>query len=399
MKLIAAPSLAAIALSLSGLCASFAESVPVTVTVNPTVIESPARPGFEGLSFETGIIVPNYQGGHCFDPKDAALVQLFRTLGVGSLRIGGATVDDLKVNPSNADIDSLFAFAKAAGVKVIYSFRLRNADAASIEASVRQAVYIMEHYHAFLDCFAIGNEPSMYSSSYDNYQQAWLAFYKILIAACPTAKVCGPGDWRESYAVSFTKQFAAYPNIACITQHEYPFGPSTSNTNAAIDVGMMLGSNTSRYSGLYNRFVPTVLDKNLSYRIEETNSFTIGGVAGVSNGYPASLWSLDYLYWWWAHQAAGVNFHTGAHGPNSSKVARYSAFTSSTNGRQALPLAYGMLAFNIASQGRLVEANTKIPSDVSPPFHLTAYAVMAPGQTAYVTVFWFSGNVPFGVRN
>ena len=30
---------------------------------------------------------------------------------------------------------------------------------------------------------------------------------------------------------------------------------------------------------------------------------------GASNAFASALWALDYLHWWAAHGAAGVNFH------------------------------------------------------------------------------------------
>ena len=53
------------------------------------------------------------------------MVHLFHTLGIKHLRIGGNTSDrNVKQMPGEADIDSVFAFAKAAGVKVIYCLTL-----------------------------------------------------------------------------------------------------------------------------------------------------------------------------------------------------------------------------------------------------------------------------------
>ena len=66
--------------------------------------------------------------GYLFSPANDSLVTLFRNLGLGSLRVGGGSVDQLIPAGTGSDgftgIDNLFAFAAAAGVKVIYTFRL-----------------------------------------------------------------------------------------------------------------------------------------------------------------------------------------------------------------------------------------------------------------------------------
>ena len=70
-------------------------------------------------------------GRYYFDPNDQALVNSFKTLGIKSLRVGANAVDDPRIPiPQEKDIDELFNFARSAGVKVIYSFRLKNGDPA-----------------------------------------------------------------------------------------------------------------------------------------------------------------------------------------------------------------------------------------------------------------------------
>src|SRR5581483_6761567 len=112
---------------------------------------------FSGLSFEVVQLLPT-NGVHYFRADNVALINLFHTLGIKNLRIGGNTSDRNATKlPDLADIDSLFAFAKAADVKVIYCLRLQGGDA---QADVQLAKYIMDHYAAQMDCFSIGQEPS-----------------------------------------------------------------------------------------------------------------------------------------------------------------------------------------------------------------------------------------------
>ena len=100
---------------------------PVTVTVDAGRHGAVVPGDFAGLSFERGPLVsPGNAGvsGNVFSPGNSSLVTLFRNLGLGSLRIGGGTVDQLIPAGTGSDglagIDGLFAFAAAAGVKVIY---------------------------------------------------------------------------------------------------------------------------------------------------------------------------------------------------------------------------------------------------------------------------------------
>ena len=70
------------------------------------------------MSYETATLLPDSAGKYFFSPDNKPLIQIFRALGVKSLRIGGNTADRKSVPvPGKQDIDSLFAFAKAADVK------------------------------------------------------------------------------------------------------------------------------------------------------------------------------------------------------------------------------------------------------------------------------------------
>ena len=114
---------------------------------------------FSGLSYETAAILPG-DGPRYFRAGNDALIELFHTLGIKSLRIGGNTSDRNVVHsPEFADLDSLFGFAKAAGVKVIYCLRLHDGDPALDAATAK---YILDHYAPLVDSLSIGQEPSAY---------------------------------------------------------------------------------------------------------------------------------------------------------------------------------------------------------------------------------------------
>src|SRR5271168_3295731 len=88
-------------------------------SANPGALVSPL---FSGLSYEMSTLNPVETNSYFFTPTNQALVRMFRTLGVKSLRVGGNTADRNTIKISDAqDADSLFAFARAAGVKVIYT--------------------------------------------------------------------------------------------------------------------------------------------------------------------------------------------------------------------------------------------------------------------------------------
>ena len=88
---------------------------PVTVTVDAGHPGPVVPADFAGLSFERGPLVGGDAGvsGNVFSPGNNSLITLFRNMGLGSLRIGGGTVDQLIPVGMGSDglagIDSLFS--------------------------------------------------------------------------------------------------------------------------------------------------------------------------------------------------------------------------------------------------------------------------------------------------
>src|SRR6185312_875223 len=140
-----------------------AAAVPITAKVSlvPAEATAPGPPRFLGLSFETSALLPQPDGRYAFfTPDNAVLARLFKSLGVTSLRIGGNSADTPSVPiPADKDIDALFAFARLADVRVLYTVRMRDGDPAP---AVDASRYVWRHYGAQIDCLAIGNEPDVF---------------------------------------------------------------------------------------------------------------------------------------------------------------------------------------------------------------------------------------------
>jgi hypothetical protein len=360
---------------------------PVTVTVDSTVPGQPVAGGFSGLSFEMKYVLPDTNGNYFFSPSNRPLVALFRTLGVKNLRVGGNTADRPTVPiPGPADIDSLFAFAKAADVKVIYTLRLNHGE---LDSAVKLADYISQHYKPQLDCFAIGNEPNVFSTNYDVYVAEWKRYAAQITAPTnsPDAKFCGPSvsPGHESWSARFARDLAGSGQIAFISQHDYPGGDARRVTNSAVARDKILSPDMAgHYAKFAANFVPAVISNGLAYRFEEANSFYDGGALDVSDTFAAALWALDYQWWWAAHGMCGINFHTGdkVAARDMNKPCRYAAFWTSNKGYNVHPIGYGIKAFNLGSHGNLLPLNITNPDEIN----LTAYAVRATDKNLFVTL-------------
>jgi hypothetical protein len=125
---------------------------------------------FAGLSYETLLLFPDSSGNYLFSATNTSLINMFKTLGIKNLRLGGDSADNVNDNkgqlPANATceaadkcpiVDNLYAFAQAAGIKIIFTLLLKVYDP---NAAAGEAAYIMKYYSLLTDCFEVGNEPN-----------------------------------------------------------------------------------------------------------------------------------------------------------------------------------------------------------------------------------------------
>ncbi|HVW22078.1 MAG TPA: hypothetical protein VHC86_12765 [Opitutaceae bacterium] len=381
-----------------------AEPVAVTVTLRLDQPGSELPADFCGASYEVALAKPGGDGVRYFRPDHRALVDTFRLLGIRSLRIGGNTSDrDAVQPPSRSDLDSLFGFARAADAKVIYCLRLHGGDPAADAATAK---YLVDRYGPLIDSFSIGQEPSAYPVGparprtpeeeragapdkypYEAYRDDWRRFEAAIAAAVPGIRFCGPSVHNNpAWTRKFLADFGRGAHVALVTEHLYPGGAAGLVSSPAAGRDEMLGPGFVRtYQRLYDGFVPEARADGLPYRLEEANSFYNGGAQGVSDTFASALWGLDFMWWWAAHGAAGINFHGGdtVAAGGRLRISRYAAFVTAGPGFHFRPLGYGIKAFELGARGRIV------PAEISANpggLNLSAYASLAPDGTLLATV-------------
>ncbi len=376
--------------------ASLPAQSPLAISVDSAHPGTAISRGFSGLSFELSQLLPLENGGHYFSPDNQPLISLFHTLGIESLRVGGNTADRNATRPPDkTDIDDLFAFARVADVKIIYCLRLHDGDPYQDAGVVK---YIMGQYRDQLACFSIGQEPNVYPKitnsmgvvsprpPYSDYRKRWKQFENIIVAEVPDAKFCGPGvDADPVWPRQFIADFGRSNHVVLITAHLYPGRSGLKVPTPEIGRDRMLDDGfVQSYLRLYDGFVPEAISNDLPYRLEEVNNYFNGGATDVSDTFASALWGLDFMYWWAAHGAAGLNFHTGdkvAAGA-ALRPSKYTAYFSTTDGFLVRPLGYGIKAFDLGGHGRF------LPTAISNPQQLNAsvYSVLGDDGDIYVTI-------------
>ena len=391
----------------------FAASAPlqaqIVVRVGLPAASAPIPDDFCGLSFESSNLLPDENGKYLFNDENLELIALFRAIGIRNLRIGGGTADMAEYRvPETQDIDQLFAFAKAADVKVIYTLRLLNGNAKEDAGIAR---YIQERYARWLVCFEIGNEPDWHSfhsfpghardprivetgsgnsgSAFPSYLADWRDFESAIVDQAPMATFTGP-DTGSNHPVpgtkdtdfdgqSWTQRFAHAlkdsGRLAFVAQHDY-VGQNAAGVRVPTAIASMLSRDwvESRYPLLFDHVLGPVQKEGLSYRMTEANDYT-GGVDGASNAFASALWALDYLHWHAAHHAVGVNFH------NKRWIFTDTILPDRSGHFHLAPKAYAIKAFEVGAHGSPEPVSLENRDKVN----LTAYAV-AGQKELYVTL-------------
>lgn len=388
--------------------------------VELTVTDSPGftiPPDFTGLSFESDAASPNHRGvkGYFFSPSNKQLINLFANSGLRNLRVGGGTVD---MHPREAAlnrvvIDSIFGFAKAVGIKVIYTLPLLNA---SDTADASAAKYIWTHYRDNLDCFSIGNEPNCppYSEakvgaikSYSEFLPIWRKFAATLVKAVPDAKFTGPDSGGWNWTEEFARDEKSSGLITLITHHQYPGGrPVIKSENGTVPmpasqaIDNMLSPKwlSGEYQFIYSKTGEKINGKmetggrkredslfrspdsllhspyNIPIRMTEANDY-LGGIAGASNAMSSALWAMDYMHWQAVRGLAGINFH------NNQWLKTCTIYMGPSGDFLANPKAFAIRAFDLISGGRVEPVAISNPNGVN----LTAYAVKG-DRYLYITI-------------
>jgi hypothetical protein len=360
---------------------------PVTLTVDLQPPGQTIPEDFSGLSFGT-ISMKGNSSGHFFDSNDTQVITLFQQMGIKYLRIGGTSVDTNSSSyiPAAQDVDALFRFANAAGVKVVYSLRLMNGDP-SQDASM--AAYIWNNYRQYLDCFAVGNEPDVYGSrdpqitNYSSYLAKWRSFAATITNSVPAAKFGGPDGGSSSKGNSWGTSFAsdeANSGIIASAFFHYYAGASSAGKTIPQLIDEMLSTNwvSGNYPGEYAATGSAALAQGFPYRLTEANSYYTGGGAGVSGGnncFASALFALDYMHWWTLYHCQGVCFHTSMWKYNGVM------HPDSNGGYQVYPVGYGIKAFALGGHGWL----EPVSISNSAGLNLTAYAV-GDSTNLYLTI-------------
>ena len=201
----------------------------------------------------------------------------------------------------------------------------------------------------------------------------WKHFYDVIKARVPNAQFGGPDTaYNNSWLVPFAKQFKKEASF--LSQHYYAEGPPT---DPSMTIERLLKPNP-KLQEEFEGMKKTMYETGLPFRLAETNSCYSGGKAGVSDTFAAALWAADLMYQLADKGGMGINFHGGGYGWYTPIAGKRE------DGFIARPIYYGMLMFEQAGPGQLLE--TQLDGVDQAPL-TTAYALRTAVQRFRITIF------------
>lgn len=373
------PGLAMIAVMVALVMGINVARAGVTATVSfPSTGGLPLNPSFVGLSYEKAALTNNF-----FTSSNVALVKLFSMIGPGVLRIGGGTVDTTGWNAiSNtapitaSSVDALAGFMRALpNWKVIYGVTLFSNTP---ENCASEAVYAAKALGPSLLGFEIGNEPEFGYHKFSTFLGRWRSMAKAVTHHVPGWAINNDGngwvltgvDAGQGVYTTYTVPFARDESgkVSMLTQHYYRAAGKSTN-----DTMPLLLEPDPHLKRILNTIVPAAAAAHcaLGIRVDETGSYSAGGIVGVSDAYGAALWTLDFMFTVALNGGQGVNFHGGGKSPYSPLVDRKTKFEKKTKVVAVRPGFYGLKMFSLIPPGDVVPADVTLSSDIN----FTAYGV------------------------
>ncbi|HEY5194375.1 MAG TPA: glycosyl hydrolase family 79 C-terminal domain-containing protein [Solirubrobacteraceae bacterium] len=377
-------------------------ALPVTVAIDPLDPGAPVPQRFLGLSFEAAAL------GQLSQYADHGnLVRLLRSLGPGILRFGGITADE-NVAWSDADtpqpawasstigpvqLRAIGVLARRSGWQVLLTVGLAHYEPAAAAREVAAAHRALGPYLAAVE---IGNEPDAYGH-HGFRELPWLAqgyeeqisnYREAIDALAPGVPIAGPdvsgsgafGEWGDEEALA--------QEPVMLTGHHYPLG--CAQTPAPTIEALLSSAGRGAAATSLATYLTVARLYDIPLRIDETNTISCGGVAGISNTFASALWAIGYITQAMADGAAGINLQG-----NPSNCAGYTPLCAPDPGAlaegtlRAEPEWYALLLTRELIGDRPLA--TTISASDSP--NLVAASFSAPGHSLKVVL---ADNEPQG---
>ncbi len=294
-------------------------TIPVTVAFNPLDPGRPVAQRFLGLSFEMAALSQLVQYAN-----HGNLVELLRSLGPGMLRFGGITADEnvawtdsqtprpawatSTIGP--AQLNELGTLARRSGWQVLLTVGMAHYEPTVAAREVAAAHRALGPYLAAVE---IGNEPNSYGSHgfrelpwiAQGYEEEASAYREAIEALTPDVPIAGPDVSGSGAFSEWGEEEALAQSPVLLTGHHYPLGCAQTPTPS---IELLLSSAGRGAAALSLASYMAVSElRGIPLRIDEANTVSCGGVAGISDTFASALWATGYITQAMAAGTTGIN--------------------------------------------------------------------------------------------
>jgi hypothetical protein len=294
-------------------------TTPVTITIDPFAPGPQVPQRFLGLSFEVGSLD---RLAHYADTGD--LVTMLRSLGPGVLRFGGITADEnvAWTDPSTpapswasstidaADLHAIGVLAKRSDWRVLLTVGLAHDEPVAAAREVAAAHAALGPY---LLAVEIGNEPDSYGAHgyralpwiAQGYEEEVDEYREAIQSLTPGIQIAGPDVSGSGVFPEWGEEEALSQRPALLTGHHYPLG--CAQTPPPSIESLLSPAIRGREAQSLETYLQVSHAYGIPLRIDETNTVSCGGVAGISDTFASSLWASAYITQAMSAGVAGIN--------------------------------------------------------------------------------------------
>jgi hypothetical protein len=294
-------------------------AVPVAVSIDLRRPGAPVPREFLGLSFELSSL-----GQVAHLARAGPFAAMLRSLGPGVLRFGGVSADTrvawtdaatplpawASAGLRASELRDLHELAQKSGWHVLLTIGLAHYDPT---AAAREAAAAKAALGGWLAGIEVGNEPDAYARhglrsepwTFSRYNAQVAAYREAIARVAPGLALAGPDVSGSLAFESWGRRLALHEKPALLTGHHYPLG---CHDSPAPTIGRLLDPRVRRMEDVsLRRYMSVSRASAIGFRLDETNSVSCGGKAGVSNTFASALWAADYLARAMAAGVVGVN--------------------------------------------------------------------------------------------
>jgi hypothetical protein len=290
-----------------------------TVVIDAHAPRAPIPQDFLGLSFELSS-APQL-AGYADRGNFAALL---RSLGPGVLRLGGASADtrvawtDAQTpRPAwassvldRSDLRGLRRLAASSGWRILLTIGLAHYEPVAAARETAAAKSLLGPWLAGIE---LGNEPDSYAHhglralpwTPSEYEAQVSAYRRAIARVAPAIPVAGPGVSGSRAFQRWGPAEVRRQHPALLTGHHYPL---SCKALPAPSIEALLSARTrKKEAASLLRFLAVSRASTTPFRMDETNTVSCGGKAGISDTFASALWAVSYIARTMAAGAVGIN--------------------------------------------------------------------------------------------